>query len=173
MEFTMEKGMRAPREMLVFLLNTGTYDSPVLSPLGIGVSSSDMSYDVSRNSSTDIFGTVRSTMKTPTITQSLDPWPLEGGDAAAERIAELAIIDQDVQQLANMDIVVAHLYTKDKFAERYPSAALEINRLGGDGGGDLTMGVTAIYGGTTAAGSRIIGTVSGSVAAGFTFTPKT
>ncbi len=110
-------------------------------------------------------------MKKPTITQSFDPWELEGGDAAQGMIYDLAIGRQDAQALANMDMLIAHFYTTasgesaGSFAERYESCSVRPTGLGGEGGGNVGMPIEVTYGGT-----RTTGSVAKS-ASGVTFTP--
>jgi uncharacterized protein (DUF608 family) len=90
-------------------------------------------------------------------------------DEAQENIWNDGIRRQDAQAMSNKDMLIIHKYAGTAntavFAERYSSCAVEINSLGGDGGGNLGMPITVTYGGV-----RTIGTVSVSDG-GFTFTP--
>ncbi len=156
LNFTTEAGLTIDRELLVAYLNTGTSESPTWAPLGMRVTDSSMEYDMSKETVQDILGATRTTMKKPVITQSFDPLPLDASDAAAKLIWNTGIREQNVQKLANMDVLVAHMYagtTDALFAERYPASAIEITSLGGDGGAHLTMGTSITYGGTRATGT--------------------
>jgi len=165
-------GQTVARKLLVLFLNTGTSSSPTWSPIGRRVESSDAEYNYDSNTIRDILGDVYSMMKAPIISQSFDPWPIDSGDSALTHIWEKSVRDQDVQSLANQDLLVAHMYTTDgetspkSFGERYPNSMIEPTRLGGDGGDNVTMGVNATFGGTRSVGGVSIGT-GGTV----TFTP--
>ena len=169
MTFNTVEGQTIARETLIACLNTGTNDSPVWSPVGIRVYSSQADYDWQRETQQDIIGNAYSAMKKPIVTQSFDPWELSNGDAAQLQIWNDGIKNQDAQAMSGKDMLIIHKYagTKDTavFGERYAACAIEINSIGGDGGGNLAMPITVTYGGT-----RTTGTVK--VAAGaFTFTP--
>lgn len=154
-EFNTPAGQTIDREMLVAYLNTGTKIAPTWSPLGHRVESSSMSYDMGKDTKTDILGNVRTTMKKPTITQSFDALPLTADDTAAKMIWKLAIRDQNVQALSAMDVMVAHFYegsTQSHFAERYDGCAISVSDFGGDGGGVLTLSSEITFGGTRTVG---------------------
>ena len=142
-------------------LMTGTSSSPAWSPVGRRVESSDLEKAYDASTIRDVLGDVYTMMKSPIKTQSFDPWPLDSGDAAAVKLWQLDTIDEDPQALANQDILIAHYYTSDgetspkSFAERYPNSALEPSRLGGDGGDNLTMGVTVTCGGARSVGGVV------------------
>lgn len=156
--FNTTPGQTIARELMIAYLNTGTASSPVWSPFGRRTTDSSIEYDWSDDSSQDILGNTWTTMKKPIMTQSFDPWELDGGDAAQQKIYQLAVIDQDAQALTNMDVMIAHFYSGTKnsaFAERYSSCMVKPSSLGGEGGGNLGMPVDVTYG-----GERTIGTVS-------------
>jgi hypothetical protein len=130
-----------------------------------------MEYDWQEESSKDILGTTRSTMKKPIITQTFDPCDLDAGDAAVLKIWNLAVKEQNVAALTNQDMLIVHLYagTKDTaaFAERYSSCMVKPSSLGGEGGGFVGMPMDITYG-----GARTVGTAA--VSAGtVTFTADT
>lgn len=168
--FNMEDGHRAVRKTLIAMLNTGTSSAPVWSPVGVGVESSDIEMDWGTETATDILDNVRTTMSTPTVTQSFDPWPLAGGDAAQFHLWNLAVVKQDRVALCNQDCLIIHKYAGSAesgfFAERYPACAFPMNRHGGDGGKYITSGYTVTYG-----GERVTGTAKFSQDGGVTFTP--
>ena len=157
------------RELLLLYLNTGTAEAPVWSPIGKRVEDSSMELDWGRESSKDILGNTFNSMKKPVITQTFDPWTLTKGDAAQQKIWQMAVVDQDAQALCNQDVLVVHHYagTKDTavFAERNAASSIEVTGLGGAGGGNIEMPITVTYGGT-----RTIGTASVSNGT-VTFTP--
>ena len=169
--FNTVAGQTIAREMLVVYLNTGTFQTPVWSPLGKRVEDSDVSYDWQSETRNDILGATYTNMRKPQITESFDPWDLDGGDVALVKLWNLAIKDQDVQALSAQDLLLVHLYagTADTamFAERYPSSAVEMTRLGGEGGGNVTGGVNVTFGGTRTTGTAAIsnGTVTFTAAA--------
>ena len=110
-------------------------------------------------------------MKKPTMTQGFDPWDLDGGDAAQQKIYQLAVVEQNAQALTNMDVMIAHFYSGSKeaaFAERYASCMVKPSSLGGEGGGNLGMPVDVTYG-----GDRTVGTVSKGADGAITFSPGT
>lgn len=168
MTFITAENQAVGRALLVLYLNTATKDAPVWSPVGKRVEDSSMELDWQRESKKDILDNTYSTMKDPIITQSFDPWELANGDKAQLSIWNKAIRDHDAAALANMDMLVVHLYAGAKdavFAERYESSAVEATGLGGAGGGNIGMPITVTFGGT-----RTVGTAK--VAAGeVTFTP--
>lgn len=164
--FSTESGQTIAREKLIAYLNTGTNSAPVWSAIGKRVEESSAEYDWNRESSQDILGNTHSTMKKPVITQTFDPLKLEAGDAALEKLWNLAIKDQDAQSLAAQDMLIVHLYAgATAFAERYSACAIQISSLGGAGGGSIEMPIEVTYGGT-----RTVGTASASDGK-VTFTP--
>lgn len=156
-----ESGKAIAREKLIAYLNTGTSASPIWTPMGKRTTSSSIDMDWGDEDYKDILGNTFSTMKKPTLTQTFDPWDLEGGEAAQEKIVNLAIIQQDAQALTNMDMMIAHYYLASddsvaaSFAERYSACKVKPTSLGGDGGGNLGMPTEVTYGGT-----RTVGTVT-------------
>ena len=171
LEFNTASGQTVDRELLIAYLNTGTTSAPVWSPLGSRVTDSSMEFDWQEESSKDILGTTRSTMKKPIITQTFDPCDLDAGDAAVLKIWNLAVKEQNVAALTNQDMLIAHLYagTKDTaaFAERYSACMVKPSSLGGEGGGFVGMPMDITYG-----GARTVGTAA--VSAGtVTFTADT
>lgn len=165
-------GETAGRETLVALLNTGTSDSPVWSPVGSHVNESAAEYDWGNETERDILGNVFTSKKKPIITQVFDPWSLTGGDAAQLKIIQLAVVEQNAQALSNMDMLIAHYYTKNgeavgSFAERYSACSIDLTSIGGEGGGPLAMPISVTYGGT-----RTVGTVNKDENGIVTFTPE-
>lgn len=159
--FTTPSGETIARELLIAYLNTGTESSPVWSPMGKRTTDSSEEFDWGEETSKDILGNTYTKMKKPTISQTFDPWDLDGGDAAQQKIHQLAVIEQDAQALTNMDMMIAHFYTTESgnsagsFAERYSSCMVKPSGLGGEGGGNIGMPVDVTYG-----GNRTVGTVS-------------
>lgn len=166
LEFNTASGQTVDRELLVAYLNTGTTAAPVWSPIGTRVTDSSMEYDWQEESSKDILGTTRSTMKKPIITQTFDPCDLDAGDAAILKIWNLAVKEQNVAALVNQDMLIVHLYagTKDTaaFAERYSACMVKPSSLGGEGGGFVGMPMDITYGGTRTVGTAAVsaGTVN-------------
>lgn len=169
--FSTPNGETIARELLIAYLNTGTTESPVWSPIGKRVTDSSEEFDWGEETSQDILGNTYTTMKKPVVTQTFDPWELDGGDAAQQKIYNLAIIQQNAQALCNMDMLIAHMYTTKSggtgsFAERYESCSVKPSGLGGEGGGTVGMPVDVTYGGT-----RTVGTVTKSASGDITFSP--
>ena len=168
LEFNTTEGQTIARELLMAFLNSGTAESPTWTAIGKRVEESDEEMDWSAESTQDILGSTWTTMQKPVITQSFDPLPLDAGDAAAVKLWNLAVKDQNAQALANQDMLIAHYYAtsgESNFAERYSGAAISVNRIGGTGGGNLEIGFDVTYGGT-----RTLGTVK-NAAGTVTFTP--
>lgn len=166
--FNTTEGQTIARELLIAYLNTGDSETPTWSPIGKRVEDSDEEMDWSQESVQDILGNTWTTMKKPIITQSFDPIPLDAGDAAAVKLWNLGVKDQDAQSLANQDMLIAHFYAESgskNFAERYSGCAIAITRIGGEGGGNLEISSDITYG-----GERTLGTVSNSAGV-ITFTP--
>jgi hypothetical protein len=157
------------RELMILYLNTGTSSTPVWSPLGKRVEDSSAELDWSDETIQDILGDTYTTLKKPVITQSFDPYRLDAGDAAIQKIWQLAVEDHDAQALANMDVLLVHFYAgtaATPFAERYPSSAIKPTGLGGEGGGSMEMPIDVTFGGT-----RVVGTASKNSSGVVTFTP--
>ncbi len=158
--FNTNSGETIKRELLVAYLNTGTSSTPVWSPLGKRVTDSEMSYDWGGEASQDILGNNWSKMKKPTITQDFDPYDLDGGDAAALRIWNMAVRDQDYTALANQDMLIVHLYAgtanSAMFAERYSACSIAPGSLGGPGGESVGMPMSVTYGGQRTKGTAAI-----------------
>ena len=153
--FNTVEGQTIAWEMLVLLLNVATKDSPDWQVIGTRVESSDMEYDWQRESKKDITGNTYTTMKKPIVTQSFDPWEMVAGDKALEYIWNKGIKDQDAQAMANCDTLVIHKYAGQSWAERNDASSVEITRVGGDGGGNMTISATVTYG-----GKRTLGTAT-------------
>lgn len=168
--FNTNPGETIARELLVAYLNTGTNAAPVWSPIGNRVEDSSEEMDWSEETTQDILGKTRTTMKKPVITQTFDPWDLDGSDVAQQKIWKLAIKEQNAQALANQDMLIVHLYAGTAntaaFAERYESCMVKPSSLGGEGGGNVAMPVDVTYGGTRTTGTASVG-ADGTV----TFTP--
>ncbi len=164
--FNTTAGQTVARELLVAYLNTGASGEPVWSPIGKRVEDSSEELDWGEESKQDIFGNTYTTLKKPTITQTFDPCELDSGDKAQEKIWNLAIKDQNAQALANLDMLIVHLYagTEDTavFAERYSACSVKPSGLGGEGGGNIGMPIDVTYGGTRATGTASVsdGTVT-------------
>lgn len=168
MTFNTPAGQTVSRELLIAFLNTGTAETPVWSPVGKRVEDSSIEMDWGTETKIDIFGDTYVTGKKATKTQTFEPWELDSGDVAQQKIWNLAIKNNDVNALLAQDMLIAHLYAGDaskNFAERYESCAVLPTNLGGTGGGSVGMSIDVTYGGT-----RTVGTVA--VAGGqATFTP--
>lgn len=161
--FNTTPGETITRELLIAYLNTGTASAPVWSPLGKRTTDSSEEFDWGEETSQDILGHTYTKMKKPTITQSFDPWDLDGGDAAQQMIHDLAIVQQNAQALTNMDMMIAHFYTTasgesaGSFAERYDACMVKPSGLGGEGGGNIGMPVDVTYGGNRTVGTAVKG----------------
>lgn len=169
-EFNTTEGQTIDRALLIAYLNTGTSSSsPIWSPIGKRVEDSSQEFDWSEETKQDILGSTYTTMKKPVITQTFDPCELDAGDEAQKKIWNLAIVQQDNNALANMDMLIVHLYAGTAntavFAERYESCMIKPTGLGGEGGGSIGMPIDVTYG-----GKRTIGTASVSDGT-VTFTP--
>lgn len=162
-EFNTPSGQTIARELLIAYLNTGTASSPVWSPLGNRTTESSEEFDWSRESNQDILGHTRTSMKKPVVTQTFDPWELDGGDEAIKMVHQLAVVEQNAQALCNLDMLIVHHYLTDggasagSFAERYDACSVEITGLGGEGGGNIGMPITVTYGGTRTTGTATKG----------------
>lgn len=170
MTFNTTAGQTIDRELLIAYLNTGEASTPVWSPFGKRVTDSSMEYDWQEDSSKDILGTTRTTMKKPIITQSFDPCELDSGDAALVKLWNLAVKDQDAAALANQDVLIVHFYAGTAktavFAERYDGTMVKPASLGGEGGGFVGMPFDVTLGGNRTTGTAAIGS-NGAI----TFTP--
>ena len=167
--FNVAEGVKVARSKLIALINVGSGEMPEWAPMGYRVEDSSEGLDWQRDTKKDIIGETYSSMKTPIITQPFDPWPLAGGDKAQHYLWDLAVKEQDAQKLANLDMLIVHDYEGTSgsaaFAERYEACAVEVNSLGGAGGGDLSMGCNVTYG-----GKRTVGTAKTS-GGSVTFSP--
>lgn len=168
--FNTTPGQTVARELLIAYLNTGTNSEPVWSPIGKRVEDSSAEYDWGEETKQDILGRTWGTMKKPVITQTFDPCELDAGDDAQKKIWDLAVVKQDAQALANMDMLIVHLYAGTAntavFAERYESCMIKPSGLGGEGGGNIGMPIDVTYGGKRTVGTAAVS--NGTV----TFTPE-
>lgn len=168
-DFNTTSGETIARELMILYLNTGTSSTPVWSPLGKRVEDSSAELDWSDETIQDILGDTYTTLKKPVMTQSFDPYRLDAGDTAIQKIWQLAVEDHDAQALANMDVLLVHFYAgtaATPFAERYPASAIKPTGLGGEGGGSMEMPIDVTFGGT-----RVVGTASKGTGGVITFTP--
>lgn len=168
--FNTTSGQTVKRELLALCLNTGTASTPTWSLIGKRVTDSSMAYDFSGDTATDILGRTYTELKAPTITQTFDPCPIDGGDTAIVKLWNMAVKDQDYTALSAVDLLVIHRYagTADTafFAERYTASAVRPTGLGGEGGGSISMPIEVTFG-----GERVVGTAALSSAGVITFTP--
>lgn len=164
--FNTNAGETVAREMLIAYLNTGETSTPEWSPIGKRVEDSSEEMDWGEETKQDIFGQTYTTLKKPTITQTFDPCELDAGDAAQEKIWNLAVKEQNAQALANQDMLIVHLYAGTAktavFAERYSACSIKPSSLGGEGGGNIGMPIDVTYGGTRTTGTAAVsgGTVT-------------
>ena len=168
--FNTVPGRTIARELLIAYLNTGTAASPIWSPLGRRVQDSSTELDWSSDTIRDILGNIYGTMKKPTVTQTFEPWDLDGDDDAQLKIWNLAVNNQDPQGLTALEMLIVHFYAGDSvapFAERYAACMCEVTGIGGEGGGNIGMPITVTFG-----GERTVGTATKDAATGaITFTP--
>lgn len=159
LNFNTQPGVTVAREMLVCYLNTGTSEAPTWSPVGKRVEDSSIELDWATETKVDIFGDTYTTGKKATKTQSFDPWELDASDDAQKKIWNIAVKDNDVNQLLNQDMLLVHFYAGENsnaaFAERYESCAVLPTGLGGAGGGSVGMPIDVTFG-----GKRTVGTAS-------------
>lgn len=152
-------GKRATRELLVTYLNVATYESPKWAPLGRTSSDSSIERDWSVDTKTGIYGEVFTNAKKPVKTQSFSDNDIIAGDDVQNHLLDIAVVKEDVAEIVNQDVLIAHLYLTDSsdkpFAERYPSSAVVMTTTGGEGGGMLVSDIDVTYGGT-----REVGTVT-------------
>lgn len=171
MTFNTTAGQTIARELLVLYLNTGTADEPVWSPVGRRVEDSSVEYDWGEETIKDIFGNTYTTLSKPTVTQTFDSWPLDAQDEAQKKVWNLAVREQNAQAIANMDLLVVHLYAGVNptavMAERNNACAVKPSSLGGSGGGNITMAVDVTFGGV-----RTLGTAAVTEGGAVTFTPE-
>ena len=160
MAFNTASGQTIERELLIAYVNISTTAEPSWKPIGSRVEDSSMEYDFSLESTTDILGKVRNTMKKPVITQSFDPMPLDAGDEASAYIWNLAVKEQNYNALAAQDMLIVHCYdgtaSTAMTAERYSACAIAITGLGGEGGGSIDMPFDVTYGGDRTLGTAAI-----------------
>lgn len=168
--FNTSPGATIARELQITYLNTGTFETPVWSPLGKRVEESKVGYDWGEETKQDILGNTHSSMKKPVLSQAFDPCNLDSGDSAVAKVWELGVHDQDNIKLANMDLLLVHFYagnTTTPFAERYPSSMVKPTDLGGAGAGNMEMPIEITFG-----GARQTGTASKAADGKITFTPE-
>lgn len=154
-----DSGKRATRELLVTYLNIGTYESPSWKPLGRTSSDSSIERDWGVDTKTGIYGEVFTSAKKPTKTQSFSDNDIIAGDEVQNHLLDIAVVREDVSEIVNQDVLIAHLYLNDSankpFGERYPASAVVMTTTGGEGGGMLVSDIDVTYGGT-----REVGTVA-------------
>lgn len=150
-------GQTVARKLYVVYGNTGTYEEPKWHPVGKRVEDSSAENDFNEETKQDILGNAYGTARTPVITQEFDPCEIDPGDEYQAKLVQLMIVEQNVQALANQDLLRVHLYLTDEegnaFAERYPASMVLPNGPGGEGGGDLTMPVNVTFGGARETGT--------------------
>lgn len=162
--FNTTPGETVDRELLIACLNIGTAEKPMWKILGKRVEESALEFDWSTETKRDILGNVHSTMKKPIKTQTFEPCELDSEDKAQEYIWNLAVVQENVRKLCNMDMLIIHSYAD--FAERYSSCMIAPSSLSGEGGGATGMPIDVTYGGT-----RTIGNATKDDSGDITFTP--
>ncbi|MBQ0067176.1 MAG: hypothetical protein KBS60_03165, partial [Phascolarctobacterium sp.] len=135
--FNTAAGETIARELLVACLNTGTESQPVWSIVGKRVEDSSTEYDWQSETKQDILGKTYGTLKKPIISQGFEPCELDAGDEAQQLIWKYAVVEQNAQKLANMDMLIVHAYAG--FGERYKSCMVQVTGEGCAGGGNIGM----------------------------------
>lgn len=161
MTFNTAAGQAIERNMMVAFLNTAANaDTPNWSPMGAYVSDSALGYDWQKDSSTDVLGVRRATMKKPQMTQTFTADGVSSDDAALVKIWNMGVKEQNYTALANQDVLIVHKYAGTSgtafFAERYSGASVSLTSLGGEGGGNLTAEYEVEYAGTRTTGTASI-----------------
>ncbi len=164
-DFTTTPGQTIARELLIACVNTGSYAAPEWAPVGKRAEESSEEMDWGEETIQDILGNTFTTLKKPVVTQTFDSLPLDAGEAALTKIWNMAVVNQDAQGLANMDMLIIHSYAG--FAERYESCAVKPSGLGGEGGGNITMPIDVTYG-----GKRTVGSATKAADGQITFQPE-
>lgn len=145
------------RDQIVTYLNTATSAQPVWSPVGRTVDDSSIDADYSEDSKTDIFGVTYNSVKKPKREQEFSDANLLAGDAVANKILDLCIVQQNMAEIQNQDCLVVYLFLQDSsgkaFAERYPSSTVLLTSIGGPGGEKAVAGIKVSYGGDRATGT--------------------
>lgn len=158
--FNTAAGVTIARELLLAYLNTGTTAVPVWSPIGKRVSDSSEELDWGQETIQDILGNTYTTLKKPVVTQSFDPWNITSDDAAAVKLWNTGVKDQDASAMGALDMLIVHCYAGTAetamFAERYDACAVQITGLGGEGGGQMSMPISVTYGGKRTVGTAAI-----------------
>lgn len=159
--FNTPAGQDPDRESLVAFLNVASSSgTPEWSPLGDGVTDSSMEYDWQKESSKDIRGVTRTTVRKPIITEDFNTSRLDSGSKAISKLWNLSVKEQNPAALANQDMLVVHAYAGTEktaaFAERYSSCTVLPTRVGGEGGGAVDMDISVTFGGTRTIGSAAI-----------------
>ena len=161
--FKTPAGQTIDRALLILYMNVGSESTPEWAPIGKRVEDSSMELDWGTNTKQDILGGAYTTGKKAVRTQTFDPCELDAGDAAQQKIWQLAIVEDNVNALMNQDLLLVHLYSVDEenkaFAERFPASAVLPTGLGGEGGGAIGMPINVTFGGVRAVGTA---SVSGS-----------
>lgn len=157
---TSGEGISATREMMIAYLNTGTADAPVWSAMGAKVTDSNIEYDWSIETNTDILGATYTRAKTAQMTQSFSGAEIVAGDKVMNQLVNLAVVQKSAAQLVKQDCLIVHTYLKNgegnSFAERYPASAVVPTTIGGEGGGFLVSNIDVTYGGTRSKGSATV-----------------
>lgn len=168
---TSGEGISATREMMITYLNTGTADAPVWSAMGAKVTDSNIDYDWSIETNTDILGATYTRAKTAQMTQNFSGAEIVAGDNVMNHLTNLAVVQKSAAKLVNQDCLIVHTYLKAAdgvaFAERYPASAVIPTTIGGEGGGFLVSDIEVTYGGTRSKGGASV--VDGAIS----FTPET
>lgn len=154
--FNTVEGQEIPREMLIAYLNTGSYASPTWRAIGSSVPDSNVELDWGEDTTQDILGVTRTTLKAPTLSQSFEGVKLYEGDPAYEQIWVEGVQNHNAAALSNQDVMIVHHYagaSSTPFAERYPQSAIRPTSIGGPGGGFIEMPIDIIYGGDREVGT--------------------
>ena len=101
--FNTTAGQTVAREMLIAYLNVGDA-TPEWAPIGKRVEDSSEEMDWGEETKKDIFGDTYTTLKKPTITQTFDPCELDAADLAQQKIWNLAVKDQDAQEIGRAHV---------------------------------------------------------------------
>lgn len=157
---TTGEGVSATREMMITYLNTDNAAAPVWSAMGAKVTDSNIDYDWSLETDTDILGNTHTKAKTAQETQTFDGAEIVAGDRVMNHLVNLAVVKKSAVKLVKQDCLIVHTYLKNEagqvFAERYPASSVFPTSIGGEGGAALVSSIAVTYGGVRETGHATV-----------------
>lgn len=130
--FNLAANVQAKRKLMPVFINTGTTETPVWTPFGVGTEDSSFSYNPDMETTTDIWGTTRTRFNKVEPTQDFTQ-PILGGNPILVEIYNNMKYDR-LEDMSTFDVLIVRAWVGAEGAyeaERQTGCTLEVASEGG------------------------------------------